>query len=573
MFQKLALSVGLIWALLLPMAAQTPAPAKPAPVGVLSGIVVRKGTQTPIEGVQLSLLGSNRFAMASRSGPEGKFEIKVRPDTYQITARRQGPSGFIGVPTVTVVTVHEDQETKVEIQLPQAGELSGQVLDARGEPVQGARVTLLMRSYEVWSTDLVYNDTPFKAQTNDLGEYSFEGVPTGMPFHAFAEIVSPGEAEALSTNAANPDLRRPILAGTFYPRSLDPGGAQAITLGEGERREGVDIEMVQTKSYCAEDVLLPAPPGDVPHTIVVDLKGIVSGVFNGVGSFRTGRVISLDQNGRARVCGLWPGSYRFTVQPQSGVRGGVQAPGSATYFYGGGEFLVTDKDLTSIPAKVGPTFDWQGEVIVDGPAPTRPAEQQMAISFGNITPTALRMVTPSEIPGTFAMKNVHLDRELLRFPSLPDGYYVKSAMYGNDDLTEKGGRFSLDKPDVPLRVTVSSGGSRIRVKVIDDEGNPAPGRRVSLVPSGLTSAQELTARLWTCYTDDKGECSLFSLPNENPPGVFAPGDYVVLAAEIPFNQSADVLDQIWRALQTAGTKITLPPGSVGEASIKPVVLR
>ena len=596
MFRNLALSVGLL-SLLMPLAAQTPAaPAKPViaigpngvvasakppgPMGTISGIVVRKGSRTPIEGVQLTMVGPKGSGAGSRSDPEGKFEVKVPPGGYQITARRAGQSGFIGVPTVEVVTVRQDEVTKAEIALPQAAELSGRVLDAHGEPVQGARVTLLMRSYEVWSTNLVFVDTPFKAQTNDLGEYFFEGVPTGMAFHAFAEIVTPGTAEALASNAANPDLRRPILAGTFYPRSLDPGGAQSITLGEGEKREGVDIEMVQTKSYCAQDVLLPGPPGDKPYTIIVDLKSIVSGVFNGYGSFRTGRVISLDKNGRARVCGLWPGSYRFTVQPQAGMRGTVgifQPQGDGVQptadYYGSGEFIVTDSDLTSIPAMVGPTFDWQGEVVLDGPAPTQQIEQRMSVGFTNITPTSLATNERVDIPGTFTLKNVHFDRELIHFLGLPDGWYVKSAMYQNDDLTDKGGRFYLDKPDVPLKVTVATNGSRIKVKVTDENGDPVPGRRVSLVPGGLSSAQELTARLWNCYSNDMGECSVFSLPNETPRTVFAPGDYMVLAAELPYNQSADVLEQIWRTLQTDGTKVTLPPGSTGEASIKPTVLR
>ncbi len=555
-------------------------PAKPTvPTGTISGIVVRKGSRTPIEGVLLSLVGPNGGAPGARSDPEGKFQLKVPPGGYQITARVVGESGFIGVPTVTVVTVRQDEETKAEIQLPQAGELSGRVLDARGEPVQGARVTLLMRSYEVWSTHLVYVDTPFRAQTNDLGEYFFEGVPTGMAFHAFAEIVKPDAAEALASTAANPDLRRPILAGTFYPRSLDPGGAQSITLGEGEKREGADIQMVQTKSYCAEDVVLPAPPGEVPYAITVDLANIVSGLFNGYGSFRTGRVISLDKDGRARVCGLWPGTYRFTVQPQPGMRGAIgqvrspAAAQAATSYFGGGEFIVTDSDLTSLAAKVGPTFDWHGEVVLEGPAPPQPVEKPMVVGFSNITPTSRAAGVRTDIPGKFALENLHFDRELLRFDGLPDGWYVKSAMYGKDDLTDKGGRFYLDRPDEPLKVTVATDGSRIKVKVANDNGEPVPGRRVSLVPGGLASAQELTARLWNCYSDAKGECSVFSLPNETPRSVFAPGEYVVLAAELPFNQSADVLDQIWRTLQSSGTKLTLPPGSTGEASVKPVVLR
>jgi hypothetical protein len=96
---------------------------------------------------------------------------------------------------------------------------------------------------------------------------------------------------------------------------------------------------------------------------------------------------------------------------------------------------------------------------------------------------------------------------------------------------------------------------------------------VNLIPGYVNSAQQLTARLWSCYSDDKGECTVFSLPNETPRSVWAPADYVVLAAEIPFNQSAEVYDQLWRTFQTNGTRVKLQPSSTGEATIKPAVLR
>ncbi|MEP7352719.1 MAG: hypothetical protein ABI824_05760, partial [Acidobacteriota bacterium] len=327
------------------------------------------------------MVGPTGGQFQSSSDPDGKFQIKVPPGGYQITTRLVGQSGYIGVPTVSVVSVRVDEETKTEIQLPKAAELSGRVLDARGEPVQGARVTLLLRSYEVWSTNLVYVDTPFRAQTNDLGEYSFEGIPTDVAFHAFAEIVTPGKAEELARNAADPALRRPILAGTFYPESLDPGGAQSFTLSEGERRERLDIRMAQTKSFCVEGALLPAQT-DVPHTIDVDLNAVVSGVFNGYGSFRSGRIIAMDKEGKARVCGLWPGVYRFSVQPQSRR----QQMGE---YYGRGEFIITDKDLTNLTARIGANFDWDGEITLEGQAPAKPLDRPMTVGFSNITPSSL----------------------------------------------------------------------------------------------------------------------------------------------------------------------------------------
>ncbi|MEP7355533.1 MAG: hypothetical protein ABI824_20070, partial [Acidobacteriota bacterium] len=177
------------------------------------------------------------------------------------------------------------------------------------------------------------------------------------------------------------------------------------------------------------------------------------------------------------------------------------------------------------------------------------------------------------IPGKFKLPNLHFDRELLRFNNLPDGWYVKRAMWDTQDLIQNGGRFMLDRTDAPLKVVVGTDGGRIHVTVVDAKGEPASGKRVNLIPGNLTSAQQLVARLSSCYSDDQGVCTIFTLPNETPRSVFAPGDYVVMAAEIPYNQSSDVMDLFWRTIQSKGTKIKLQPGSSGEASIKQEVLR
>jgi hypothetical protein len=77
----------------------------------------------------------------------------------------------------------------------------------------------------------------------------------------------------------------------------------------------------------------------------------------------------------------------------------------------------------------------------------------------------------------------------------------------------------------------------------------------------------------TSYSDSNGECATWTLVIEPPRPFLAPGDYYILATDMPYNQTADVLDQIFRALQQSGTRVNLTPGGATEVSIKPVVLR
>ncbi|MEI9813585.1 MAG: hypothetical protein WDO18_13475 [Acidobacteriota bacterium] len=132
-------------------------------------------------------------------------------------------------------------------------------------------------------------------------------------------------------------------------------------------------------------------------------------------------------------------------------------------------------------------------------------------------------------------------------------------MYGEEDLTLKNGRFVVDNADAPLKVVLNPRGARIKVRVSDAKGEPVVGQRVIFVPRRLSSAQALASQIWTSYSDVNGECSAFTLPNEPPRVVFAPGEYTVLAVETPYNLNVDSHDQLWRALQSDGKRAVLEP--------------
>jgi hypothetical protein len=554
-------------------------PTQPPPTGTLIGTVVEKGSKVPLERVVVEIVGSTGTQQQTASNSDGKFSLPLPPGTYRLTYRRQGDSGNIGIPMVKVVSVPLG-EAKVDMEIPPTGELSGRVLDSRGEPVPGARVTALLRTYEIWSTKALYQNTPMSAQANDQGEYRITDVPDGIAFYLYAEQVSPQGPEPVATAAADPALRRPINASSFYPSSIDPSGGQAVTLSEGERKENLNIRMVRSQSYCVEDTVMPGPAQpNMRYNIQVDVTTVGGGIFNDIGSYRQGRVILLSPEGKARVCGLWPGTYRFSVQPQNrGAGRGGDGPQAANatpppIFFGSGEFTVIDKDLTKLTVKGSNMFDTQGEIVVDGPPPTPPLTSRVRVVMVALTPTANPTNTDSAIPGKFVLKNRNIDRYFLRIQGLPNGWYIKNVMYGNEDLNLRVNRFILDKPDVPLKVVLGQNGAKLRVKVTDDKGQPVMGKRVIVVRTGLNEPPKLVGQMLTSYSDEAGECSTWTLVIEPPRPVLAPGDYYVLATDMPYNQTADVMEQIHRALQASATKVTLQPGGSTEISIKPVVLR
>src|SRR5229473_2532812 len=61
--------------------------------------------------------------------------------------------------------------------------------------------------------------------------------------------------EAISDVPADAELRKRVPAPTHYPDSTSLDGGQPVTLRAGERREGMDIRMARSASYCVEGVL------------------------------------------------------------------------------------------------------------------------------------------------------------------------------------------------------------------------------------------------------------------------------------------------------------------------------
>ncbi|MEO8100273.1 MAG: carboxypeptidase-like regulatory domain-containing protein [Acidobacteriota bacterium] len=534
--------------------------------GTLSVTVVEKGTKLPMEGALLSVVGPNGSEIQTQTDNLGKFTSSFPPGSYRLTVRRRIATGNVGMPAGKVASIKDNEETKVELEVPKTALVRGTVTDARGQPANNVRITLLMRAYEVWSDRAIYQNTPMIVQTNDIGEYTMENVPTGLPFYVYAEPM-PSDSEPYAAEPADPARRRPINAATFYPAATDAGAAQTVIFSEGEQRDGLNITMARTASYCVEDKVLPQPPAGIKYSISVDVVEVNGGVFNDYGSYRSGRTIQLNDPGKARVCGLWPGSYRYTIQPQ-----GREPQGTA--FIGSGEFQIKDTDLSRLVVNSSTTFDTEGELVIEGPQPAESINTKFSLNMIGLTTTAGGAGAETGIPGTFTFHGLHADRYALRVTPVPDGWYIKSILYGKEDLAQRTARFVLDKPGAPLKVVMRTDGARFHINVTDKKGESLIGQSVLVVRAGLmTSPQRLVGTMMTGYSDARGEISAFTLVNQPPRAVLAPGEYYVLATDIPVNQTADVLESVWRTLQSDATRVTLQPSETGQVTVKLVTLR
>jgi hypothetical protein len=108
--------------------------------------------------------------------------------------------------------------------------------------------------------------------------------------------------------------------------------------------------------------------------------------------------------------------------------------------------------------------------------------------------------------GTFSLFPVSPDSYFINFTGLPDGYYVRSAMLGNEDIMDSGIELQPNSTGF-ITVLLSPGAGRIDGTVVDDQGQPSPGATVVLIPQE-DSRKEQTRFYRTTTTDDKGSFSL-----------------------------------------------------------------
>jgi hypothetical protein len=121
--------------------------------------------------------------------------------------------------------------------------------------------------------------------------------------------------------------------------------------------------------------------------------------------------------------------------------------------------------------------------------------------------------------GSFTLPLVAPGKYLADVTGLPQGSYVKSARFNTLDGLDQGFEWGGDQKGT-LEVVISTKAATLAGTVQDENGKPAPGSTVTLVPDPLRPA---TARLYpTVKADDQGQFQFLTV---------TPGTYKVYAWE------------------------------------------
>ena len=240
-------------------AAQTPAPA----VASVQGSV-RSATGGSV--ARATVMVNNTSATTDE---QGRFKIDGIPPGrgYQLTAQRpgyvKGAYGALrpgGQGTPLTLAAGDAVEGLTIILTPQ-GVVTGRVIDADGDPVQGAPVTLMRSTFAGASGQL---DPGRTTTTDDRVEYRIAEVAPGRYRLSVTDRRSGSRLEP-----GAPPTGSGLI--TYYPNAGDPSGAAPFQVFAGTETSGIDVRLRTRRTYSIRGKAVDAATGDLLAGINVSL--------------------------------------------------------------------------------------------------------------------------------------------------------------------------------------------------------------------------------------------------------------------------------------------------------------
>jgi len=542
--------------------AQTPTATSPTLNRSVSGAVKARGTGTPLADYEVSTditITSTENGVTSSTSKEvktttdknGSYQLSdLPPGQYRIGVRH--PQHF-GTQLSKRVTLAGQDLEHLDFSLAVDAAVSGRVIDENKEPVPGLSVFLVSKEYYLGEVGYFVKAT---GRTNDRGEYTIaRGLEAGRSYLVLAEkraLSLPAHSEV----PINPNLRRRVPMRTWYPNSPGSDGAAAVTLRSGERREGVDIEVRKSPSYCV-DGSIQTPTGGTAMRFSIEPQTASSGTSSTGGTFMAAPAATTAPDGKFRICDLYPGNYRLTVnQP---ILGAAQLPQT----FGIATISVSDRDIHDFKVMAVPGIPMAGEVVLDGGEPATPITVKASVVLRSLKRAPYSGEESSarvDVPGAFSFPGLFLDDYSVRTMVNSPGLYIKDVEYGGHSVMYQSIRPGSSLGETGLRVTIGQDGAKVGVRVVDKDGNPVPDMRIAIMPAEIRSEGMLASKLVSGLSDQAGQYTS---------GTLAPGKYYVAASGESVDATVDSIEKVWRS-RTRFKEIDLAPSRTTQVTLEPV---
>ena len=458
-----------------PAAQMPPRDRAPAPVtgtGVLSGRVVDAVTGRGVARARLRIQGGSRAPQSSTlSDDSGAFAFeKLPPGMYSVSADRSGylpgrypdPGRSLRNRSQMIQLADGQARDDITVAMFRGGVIAGRVVDAHGDPVEGANVSVLTAPRS--GRAMMRNST----QTNDLGEFRAIRLAAGR----YIVRVRPPNTYQMDPFGTDQPLPQPLPA--YYPSALSLDGAQPIVVNRGETVTGVDVALGEGQPSIVSGMVLGVESQQLSQTmpgggmnVNGSVQARVGGAFDGMMEAGTG----IRPDGSFRMQ-LPPGEYVLEAQVMP-VRAGQQ-PRAESQLFGSTRIAVGGGPVENVTISLGGGATATGRVIFEGATPPPPSPGQARVPLFNAEGGPFGCRPPmATIDADWSFKVEGLVGTCAMQPGAMMGRWsVKAVTFRDKDLAQDTITFESGQHYSNVQIVVTDRRTQVDVRVADEGGQP-----------------------------------------------------------------------------------------------------
>jgi len=501
----------------------------------IAGSVVRTGTNELLRKARILLRNEQENSAdpyITITDGEGRFSIKdILPGRYHLEADR---SGYLSSwhaedasgKSVQVLNLEPGQQvTGLVFRLERCAAITGRVYDENGDPAEGVQVGAAVRET---SHGHVQTSERGSSVTNDLGEYRLSGLRPGQYFiHAYpeqsgGEIIGKILVGSSILGSGGGYIR------TYYPNVPDIARASAIEVKPGDEVSGIDLVLLQGRSYKVRGEIINLVTGlargdGMVSLVPKDPEASREDAHHGTANQRTGEF---------EIDDVPNGSYTVFA----GYRD------EQNVYEGSASVEVMNGDVDSVRIGITRGAQIQGRIIQEGKV-TAISRLNMAIRPRGRSSNGRTHGAEVTADGKFTIGGIPDGLFDIEVFSDCDVCYLKSASANGMELLDSGVQVSSGSAPSPIDLVYSSNSASVDGTVVKADGSPSVGAEVVLVPDAPRRDQ------WQFYgyatTDQYGHF----LAKRVAPGSFHAfawekvefGDYMDSEFLAPLEQKAQAL--------------------------------
>jgi hypothetical protein len=439
----------------------------------ISGQVVSQPAGLPLKDaiVKLQRIGVTREdPIVRQTNDEGRFVLTdLHPGEWELSADRRGYVRTVFratrySPQGSHISLERNQQIKdIVLKLAPQAVIAGRVLDAEGEPMEGAHVVILKADYIDAGTR--WSEVA-SADTLDNGEYRIPRVSTGR----YLVRCTTARMERLPSKSGT----ETTYTATYHPNVTDQSMAVSVDVREPSEIRGIDIHLKLVRVFHVRGQFQPPTGRQAPGYVAL---------IGGYGPVPPNYLFDFSRvpPGSYTVYGWWSDEAQFLASRpvdvvDQHVENLVISPAPEDEIPGALKLKLDDPhvDLTKSSVEILPIFVGTG---------SRPAVPQRA-KLGDDLKFRYRLDVREGSFGKFSV----------RVSNLPEGCYVESTRYGEREVPQSGIEYSSG---TPLEITIAADGGHVDGTTVAKDDHPFGEAVVVLLRadgkgpprSSLTSAQ------------------------------------------------------------------------------------